>query len=247
MSSLRVAITVGQNFDTPKPYRAVLEAVGLDVTVLSSVDVTTQHAAAATRALEGFHGIVMAGGGDIDPDLQGGEAAHHPTVYGVDRNRDDWERAVFDEAWRRDMPVFAICRGMQLMNWALGGTLCADIDDLHAPRGVEKRHRQTDYGYARADATHDIVIAPRTQLHRLLGEARITVNSIHHQAVLVPAPGLVVTARSDDGVIEAFEHPERVFGLGVQFHPEDMWRQNEAFKRLFSGFGEAVSAFAQRT
>lgn len=247
MSAARVAITVGNHVDASGPYREVLEIVGLDVRVLPSTEVRDDWRAAATRALADLHGIVMAGGADIDPALLGGGEAYHCRVYRCDANRDRWERAVFEEAERRDMPVLAICRGMQVMNWALGGTLWDDLDDLHPPRGVEKRHRQTDYGRGRSEPTHPIGIAVGSRLHQIVQSERIGVNHLHHQAVRDVAPGFVATAWADDGVIEAMEHPGRAFMLGVQFHPEEMWRNDPALRRLFEAFGEAAKAFAARS
>lgn len=246
MPAARVAITVGSHVDTSVPYREVLEQLGLEVRVLSSTDVQGDWEQAARLALADVHGIVMAGGADIDPVLLGGGEAHHPEVYGCDSRRDHWERAVFEEACRRDMPIFAICRGMQVMNWAMGGTLWADIDDLHPPRGAAKRHRQTDYGYGRSEPTHPIRIAAGSRFHHIVQENRIGVNHLHHQAVRDVAPGLVATAWADDGVIEAIEHPGHAFVVGVQFHPEEMWRNAPASRRLFEAFGEAAETFAQR-
>lgn len=246
MSPARVAITVGGHYHTSDPYREVLEHVGLDVRVLSSADVMGDWDEEASRALADLHGIVMAGGPDIDPALLGGGEAYHPSVYGVDAARDLWERAVFAEAWRRDMPILAVCRGMQVMNWALGGTLWADIDALYAPCGTEKRHRQTDYGFGRSDASQSIGVEPGSRFHQIVQSERIGVNHLHHQSVRDVAPGLVVTARADDGIIEAMEHPGRAFALAVQFHPEEMWRHDAALLRLFAAFGGAAAAFAAR-
>lgn len=246
MTGVRVGITVGSSMTTPIRYREVLEHLGMEVRVLSSVEVHGDWDVAARGALADLHGVVMAGGGDIDPDLLGGAAADHPAVYGIETHRDLWERAVFDEAWRRDVPIFAICRGMQVMNWALGGTLCPDLDDLHAPHGVEKRHRQTDYGHGRFEPTHPIRIAPDSRFLEIVGTEHVHVNSLHHQAVCELAPGLRATAWADDGVVEAMEHPGRAFAFAVQFHPEEMWRQDERFQRLFEAFCDAAARFRKR-
>lgn len=240
----RVVLTVGRMHDTATPYRGALEAAGLEVLVFSSADVTAHHAEVAAQRLDEVQGVVLAGGGDIDPAALGETEPWHPLVYGVDGNRDAWERAVFDEAWRRGMPVLAICRGAQVMNWALGGTLWADIDDQHEPRATPKHHRQTDYGQARGSLTHPITVSPDSLLGSVLGEERLQVNSIHHQAIRQVGAGLVVTARADDGVIEAVEDPSRPFAVGVQFHPEELWAAHPVFFRLFEAFSAAVDAFS---
>jgi putative glutamine amidotransferase len=244
MSALvRVGLTIGRYHDSATPYRQALEAAGLEVVVLPSTEVDGGHREAARHRLSDLDGVVLAGGGDIDPALLGD--APHPTVYGVDRNRDEWERAVFDEAWSRAMPVFAICRGMQVMNWALGGTLHPDVDACCPPMGAAKSHRQTDLGFPRSARTHEVALVP-SRLRDILGADRIAVNSIHHQAVARVAGGLVVTALADDGVVEGFESASRDFALGVQFHPEELWRDEEAFARLFAAFGQAAERYRRR-
>jgi len=212
------------------------------VRVVCSADVPDDHDRAAAGLLAGARGVLLPGGGDIDPLLIGTPQASHPTVYGVDRNRDLWERAVFEQAWDRGLPLLAVCRGMQVMNWALGGTLYADIDDCCPPLQVAKGHRQTDGGLPRGALTHDIHIDRSSLLYGILGQERVRVNSIHHQSVRDLAPGLVATAWALDGVIEGMEDPRRRFALAVQFHPEELWRDHPLFARLFSRFAEALSS-----
>lgn len=240
MKQPRIGLTIGPFQDSAIAYRRALEAAGLQVFVMSSADVCAEHPASAARLLDHVDGVLLAGGGDIDPHLIGSADAHHPSVYGVDPNRDVFERAVFEEAWRRGMPLFAICRGMQLMNWALGGTLCPDIDAFHEPRGVPKRHRQTDLGHTRGARTHSISLARPSLLYDIVECDRLSVNSIHHQSLGRVADGLRVSALADDGVIEAVESADRDFVLGVQFHPEEVWADEAVFLRLFERFGQAA-------
>lgn len=156
--------------------------------------------------------IVTGGAFDVDPALYGA-SARHATVSTKDR-RTAFEWAVCRIAHARDLPLLGICGGEQLLNVVLGGTLVQHIPDS-IPDALA--HEQPN---PRTEPGHAVEIAPGTLLHRLAGRARIEVNSAHHQAVDRVAPGLVVSARADDGVIEAIEDPSRRFCLGVQWHPE---------------------------
>lgn len=238
---MRVVLPIGLSQDSVAPYREALEAVGLIVRVVSSSDFTVKHESVAGALLDDTHGLLLAGGGDIDPLLIGTSDASHPTVYGVDVNRDRLERALFTVAWRRHLPILAICRGMQVMNWALGGTLYADIDDCFSPQGVAKGHRQTDQGLPRTARTHSITVKRETLLHDILRTDVLVVNSIHHQGVRRIADPLVVNAVASDAIVEGMEAPGRDFALAVQFHPEELWRDEPLFSRLFERFARAVS------
>lgn len=240
----RVALPIGAFHDSAMPYRQALEAVGLEVRVLSSDQVSTAHDAVAAEFLSDVSGLLLAGGGDIDPLLMA-DAEHHPKVYGVDANRDRFERAVFIQAWRRELPILAVCRGMQVVNWVLGGTLYADIDDCCAPPGAPKRHRQSEFGHARHERTHPIAVTPQTLLHDILQADRVDVNSIHHQAICRVADGFTINAVAPDGVIEGMEFPQRDFVLAVQFHPEELWHDGPQFRRIFERFGQAALNLAR--
>jgi putative glutamine amidotransferase len=242
----RVALTVGRSLERALPYEMALRAAGLDVLVVGSEGwdaPTVDRAAWAARICDQVQGLVLAGGGDIDPGLQGLDDAHS-TVSFVEVARDLMESAVFTCAWQRQMPVFGICRGMQLMNWVLGGTLTPDIDDLVAPLGVPKYHRQTDHGQPRGALAHTVRAESGSRVARLLGTQDLRVNTIHHQAIERLAPGLQVTAVAPDGVIEAVEAPERSYALGVQFHPEELVDEHPHFRALFDDFAVAVKSWS---
>jgi len=156
------------------------------------------------ETLDALDGVVFTGGSDLDPELYGADA--HPQTLGIVRMRDDAELALLRAALERDMPVLGICRGIQVLNVGMGGDL-----DQHL-----EGHRHDPPGEFVA---HDVAIEPNTRLAAMLGE-RTTVMSHHHQGLRTLAPGLVETARADDGLLEAVEAPARRFTVGVLWHPE---------------------------
>jgi putative glutamine amidotransferase len=173
-------------------------------------------------------GLVVTGGVDVAPALYGQDP--HPTVTAVSDERDLFEIALVREAILRDLPLLGICRGMQVMNVALGGTL---IQDLPALVGTGVSHDHTVEG--RDAVAHAVSVAPGCRLASLVGAGELAVNSFHHQAVERLGEGLVETARAPDGVIEAMELPRSRFAVAVQWHPESFWRDFERFGELFRG------------
>jgi putative glutamine amidotransferase len=183
-------------------------------------------------------GVMLLGGGDVDPALYG-ETTHARTEI-VAAPRDAYEIALVKAAIARDLPIFAICRGIQLLNVALGGTLVQDI-----PTEVVQ-HLDHDPKVGPAMIGHYVEVTPGTRLAELIaadieGDGYCAVNSRHHQAIKRVAEGLKVTASSVDGVIEAVERPWSRFCLAVQWHPENFW-QSGRFQGLFRGFLEAAQA-----
>ena len=188
-------------------------------------------------ALDGCDGLLLTGGEDVDPVLYGA-SARHPTVK-VDRARDDYELALTRAALDREMPILAICRGIQVLNVAAGGTL---VQDLPSERPAALAHRA---GAGPEAIAHDVIVTRGSELERLLdgtidATGRIGVNSRHHQAIDQLAPGLRVTALAPDGIVEAIEKPGGAFCLGVQWHPENFWRSGR-FARLFEALVDAAA------
>ena len=186
--------------------------------------------------LDNLDALLLSGGLDIDPALYG-EAPHATTE--VDAERDRFEIPLSREAVARDIPVFAICRGVQVLNVAGGGSLVQDIpssvtDGLAHSIDVPKDH-----------IAHPVRVTPGTRLAASLG-ASCSVNSRHHQAVARVAPSFVVSAVSEDGVVEAIERPESTFCVGVQWHPENFWRTGE-FAGLFAAFVAAAVKATKKT
>ena len=184
-------------------------------------------------------GILLPGGDDVQPSLYGAEA--HPKFDAAEQGRDAYELELAQRAADDNMPLFAICRGIQVLNVARGGTLVQDIPS-EFPAAVSHQVRDTPHTIA-----HDVWVSEGTILHTLLrdridGDA-CPVNSRHHQAVGAVGAGLVVSATAPDGVVEAVEDPGQRFCVGVQWHPENFYRTGE-FRALFEAF---VTAAGERT
>lgn len=173
--------------------------------------------------------LLLAGGQDISPDFFGEEP--HPKLEETNRNRDVFELALIKEAIKQKKPIFAVCRGMQLLNVALDGTLYQDLS-LYSDWTVKHGQEPTQPQFA----THSIQMEKDSILHQLFGE-KYQVNSYHHQAINSLAPSLKITARSSDGIVEAIESVEtdqRI--LGVQWHPELRFDVDKNEFKLFDYF-----------
>jgi putative glutamine amidotransferase len=209
--------------------RSVEQAGGLPLIVAPGLPADAQ------PLLDCVRGLILTGGSDVDPALFG--EAPHPALGRVIPERDAFEIALCREALRRDMPVLAICRGQQVLNVALGGTLYQDIAS-QLPGALEHR---TDT--KRWETAHDVDLLPGTRLREILGEERIAVNSFHHQTVKQVAPGLSVAARSPaDGVSEGLESHAHRFVIAVQWHPEDFFGHSSTFEPLFAALVETCGA-----
>jgi putative glutamine amidotransferase len=191
-------------------------------------------------ALEGADGLLLTGGDDVAPSQYHEEA--HGTVAAAEPGRDEFEIAATLAARAKALPIFAICRGVQVLNVACGGTLVQDIPS-QVPGALP--HSLTVPPNQPYSLAHDVWVDKDTLLAKLLGERlgdreACAVNSRHHQAVKDVAKGFRASATAPDGIIEAIEDPAAPFCLGVQWHPENFWRTGE-FRSLFEGFVEAAS------
>jgi len=191
---------------------------------------------------ERLDALFIPGGPDVDPKNYNAEP--HPALGNVDPIRDATELKVIRWAVDDDLPIFGVCRGHQVMNVALGGTLIQDIPSLVQ---TDLLHDQ-EKGLSPARIAHEVTIQPDSRLAEIVGSTRIEVNSLHHQAVERAAPNTHVTAYSPDGVVEALELPDHNFVLSVQWHPEVMYVQNgdAASERLFTAFVNAARESALR-
>jgi putative glutamine amidotransferase len=201
----------------PRPYLdAIVRAGGQPVIVDDAPD--------PKALLTRVDAMVLTGGPDVDPLLYG--QAPDPSVYGVERSVDDFECALAEAATTRSVPTLAICRGIQILNVARGGTLFQHITD--AP-GVPAHGRPGEAGGARE---HDLTIDARSLLAEVMETTRVVASCHHHQAIDALGDGLSVVARAADGIVEAVEL-DGAFVLAVQWHPEDTAPTDPAQQRLF--------------
>lgn len=186
---------------------------------------------AAARVLDGLDGLILTGGKDVDPARYGQQP--HPTTDEPDRVRDAWELALLDEALRRGVPVLGICRGAQVLNVALGGTLIQHLPDVLG----HTHHQQGDAVFG----TSAVWTEPGTRLADLIGKTS-DAQCYHHQAIDRVGDGLIVSARDDDGVIEAVEldracHPDQ-WVVAVQWHPEERLDDLRLFAAVVAAAGQ---------
>lgn len=206
-------------------YLASIEQTGARARVLEVSD-------SPRKLLQEIDGLVLTGGGDVDPVFYGED--RHPTVEDAEPGRDEFEIDLARRAVEADLPVLAICRGAQVLNVAMGGSLVQDI-----PSGVA-----SDLPHTIREPTnqvaHDVSVVRGSKLEQALGGAitaaqTCRVNSRHHQSVGRIGRDLVASATAPDGIVEAIEAPQHAFCIGVQWHPENFWRTGE-FSGLFDSF-----------
>lgn len=179
-------------------------------------------------------GVLLTGGGDIETRRYNGE--DHPKVYGVDTARDQLEIDLVQSAVTNKKPLLGICRGIQLINVALGGDLYSDISDQ---RENSLRHDWFP-DIPRDLLAHEVQVNAKSKLYEITKSDLMEVNSLHHQGIKSLAPGLTATALAEDGMIEAVEMDNHPFFLGLQWHPEWIFNQNTT-KQIFKAFIQAAS------
>jgi putative glutamine amidotransferase len=209
-------------------YASCLVAAGLRPYVLP-----VMAAADADAMLDGMHGLVLTGGEDVDPIHYA--AAAHPQLGEIHPGRDEFEIALVRAARARKLPTLAICRGIQVVNVALGGSL---IQDIPSEWSGALNH---DGATARDERVHPVVVDAGSALARALGAQKLPVNSFHHQAVSVVAEAFRVVATAPDGIVEGIESTDAAWWmLGVQWHPEELTTGPEPWdRRLFAAFAAA--------
>jgi putative glutamine amidotransferase len=208
--------------------QAILHAGGAPLIIPAAQDRKSLEA-----ILYSVQGLILSGGPDVHPRRYGEEPL--AGLGEVDEALDQMELLTAATAVEQDLPVLGICRGIQVLNVALGGTLYQDIASqipeslCHTPK--------TD----KAVNTHSVRTKPGSRLHKLFGQREIWVNGKHHQAVKHLAPGLVATAHAKDGVVEGVELSGKRFAVGVQWHPEGTWREDSYSQKLFSAFVQTAA------
>lgn len=231
------SVTVGQYPERAYVNAAYLRAVQVagGIPLLLPPHLTNEARSDLSHRIQG---LVLTGGGDLDPQRFGEPA--HATVYEVSAARDDLELALVESAIETETPLFAICRGVQVLNVALGGTLW---QDLSSDVGTTVVHTQKE---RRDRATHPVTISGETRLAEVLGAHEIDVNSFHHQAIRKLGSGLRDVAWAPDGVIEGVEWSDaRMLVLGVQWHPEDLAEHDPSAANLFRALVDAAAKRAR--
>jgi putative glutamine amidotransferase len=229
----------------PLPYVEAVRAVGGRVRIASAFRLPPEEIPAGVEivdhvdpddvsSLDDAIGLVLPGGGDIDPSWYG--RPRHPRTYAVNHLRDRFELALMTAALERDMPILAICHGMQLLNVHLGGTLDQHLSD----NPVRMEH---DRGNPSPNPIHRLRIKERSALARVLGTTEAQINSHHHQGIADVAHGLEEVGWSEDGVLESVVSSSHTWVVGVQWHPEVMVETSESQRNLFGGLVAAGAEY----
>ncbi|MGV8911948.1 MAG: gamma-glutamyl-gamma-aminobutyrate hydrolase family protein [Rhodoglobus sp.] len=215
----------------PKIYfEAVTDAGGIAV-LLPPQPVDSEIAASI---IQGLDGVILTGGKDVDAALYGEEA--HPTADVPRKDRDAFEAALLRAAIEQNVPFLGICRGAQMLNVVLGGTIIQHLPDVIGSTRYSAGGGQF--------LVNDVAVEPQTTLASLLGgDESVAVKSYHHQAIGTLAEGLIISGRGDDGVIQAVELPSVDFGVAVQWHPEEDAKED---LRLFTGVVEAAARYREK-
>lgn len=209
---------------------SVLAAGGIPV-------ILPPHPDAIDDLLDALDGIIFSGGSDLDSSHWNEEP--HPTAYGFDSERDDFEIRAVRKAVERDMPMLGICRGIQSVNVALGGSIVQDIPD-QMPGSLQ--HRQHVDGKMNDTTSHSVrIVEGDNLLYTIHGDTVMETNSFHHQAIKELGEGLEVIATSEDGVVEAVWRPDMTFGLAVQWHPEMLAADHPDHAAIFKALIDAAA------
>jgi len=219
---MKAAVTFGDKTNR-EPYESALRWVGIE-TVCNPA------------SLDGLDGLLLSGGSDINPRLYGQERLTQSDS--PDDARDALEMRLLQDALAADLPVLAICRGLQLFNVVYGGSLIQ-----HLPGSDVHRQKVNGAETGKHPAAHTIQVKPETRLAAIIGAGEHQVNSRHHQGVGRKGDGLIESAASADGVVEGLELPNKTFAIAVQWHPEDRIAVSAADRKLFEAFAQAVATW----
>lgn len=213
--------------------KSIIQAGGIPLMIPFGVE------SDAEQLLEGIDGLLLTGGVDVHPHFYDEEP--HIKIGDIMLERDEVELELTEAALKKTMPIFGICRGFQLLNVALGGTLYQDINSQYEHTPI--LHKQNA---RRKEASHFIEIMKGSRLYEMIGKEKIAVNSFHHQALKKVPDSFEITAKASDGMIEAFEMKDYPYCVGVQWHPEEMAiAEDEHAIKLFKSFIDACAAFKQ--
>jgi len=211
--------------------KAVLKSGGIPVVL---PNLTNEEA--IEKLAEKLDGLLVTGGGDIDPTLFNEEP--HPGLGEITPDRDVFELAIIPKMLKADKPVLGICRGVQILSIATGGDMYQDVYSQITDRPLLQHQQKAPRGHA----SHYVTVENGSLLHRIIGLERFKVNSFHHQTVRRPGRGFRVSAVSSDGLVEAIESTEHRFAIGVQWHPECLLEAGDtSAAKLFTAFILGVS------
>jgi putative glutamine amidotransferase len=208
---------------------AVEQAGGIPILLPIMEEMANLH-----TVLPRLDGLLLSGGQDIHPGNYDEDVLD--VVDDIDPQLDEMEFTLARWAWHEDVPTLGICRGMQLLNVALGGSLYQDLATQYA---AEKQLQHANWKLPRNQIAHMVSVMPASRMEQVLGTHKVSVNSLHHQAIKKPGKGVVVSGWAEDGVAELIEVAERTFMLGTQCHPEELYRKHPEWLNLFSAFVEA--------
>lgn len=242
MNTLKPLIGITGNYNDnelkllPGYFRSIEAAGGIPVVIPPRRKANVE---AIDAILNGIDGLLLSGGADINPIIWGDDPV--PGLHGINRERDEWELALTQAAYHHQLPMLGICRGIQVLAAALGGTVLQDLQTDLPNTQLIKHSQDADRGVA----THFVSAEPDSTIAQLLGQ-RFAVNSFHHQAVGNAGPHFRITARSADGVVEAIESCEMKDIIGVQWHPECFVLDNDnSMMPLFTHFVQCAQSFAK--
>lgn len=220
----------GDSLKLPVNYiNAVSGASGIPM-ILAKIEDETR----IKQQVDSIDALLLTGGDDIDPSLFSEDP--HQNLGNIEPGRDAYEMRLIEYALEQDKPILAICRGAQILNIYAGGTMYQDI--YGQIDGEVIQHTQNaprDY------LSHTINIEYNSKLHSIIGETAVKTNSFHHQANKEVPDGYIISARSNDGIIEAIEHTEKKFVFGLQWHPEGSFNNDSTSQKIFNKFIEAAS------
>ncbi len=226
-----VGITCGYDYEKRRIYlkegyyEAIYRCGGIAILIPPTKDI-----AALDTLVERCDGILVSGGPDIDPKYYGEEIS---VANGeISPCRDQAEISIIQKALSLNKPLLGICRGVQILNVVCGGTLYQDIFSQIKDRSILAHTQKAPFGYP----THEVHVEKNSYIWETFKQDKLSVNSYHHQAIKQVAPCFHITAKANDGIIEAIEHKEKSFIIGVQWHPEMMWEENPESLKLFQFF-----------
>ncbi|MCY0878593.1 MAG: gamma-glutamyl-gamma-aminobutyrate hydrolase family protein [Firmicutes bacterium] len=236
-----VALSMSRDNQSEGASRDFLRTTYVDAVIQAgAIPVLLPNVPVSVELLRRCDGLILTGGGDVDPAMFGAEDEGTQWA-GVSRERDAAEHLFVQEAETLGMPVFGICRGIQVLAVAYGGTLIQDIPRRRPDSPIAHSQRAR-----RQQPTHEVTVDESSRLAQILGETRIAVNSFHHQAIDRVPEGWRVVAQAPDQIVEAMEYPGDRLLFGVQWHPEDLVGDRVEAQRLFRAFVDACRAFQAR-